>query len=108
MSSTTEDRKNTIVVSNLGGSWPGYNEETPALILNPRATPMDLLAWCWAEMQSLNATVLRLSCSTVEMEPSEVLTILNHRVGPLTNVMKQAVGELVAEDRKRVSTSKRP
>lgn len=108
MNSTIEARQNTEVVGFLAGNWPGYNEATPALVVNPAASPLDLLAWCWAEVQSLSVTVSSLSGSPNGIEPGDVSAILSHRLQPLANMLHQATTELVAEERKRASTSNLP
>jgi hypothetical protein len=88
----TTNRKHVDAMGYLASNW---GNETPALILNPKATPLDMLAWCWAEIESLRSTALALSSSSYPLDPGELSAILLHRVGPLANVMDAAMNELM-------------
>lgn len=72
----------------LASNWPCVNAENPAVIVNPKACALDLLAWCWGEVQSLHALATAL-------DGEEVAMLYLHRLGPLEEVMHQAITKLV-------------
>ena len=40
-------KKHVNVMGYLASNFVNINEKVPALIINPEATPLDLLGWCW-------------------------------------------------------------
>ena len=92
---TTE--KHVNVMGYLANNWPNLNEISPALIINPDASPLDLLAWCWGEVASLNASLDALAAASVPVEPGELSGIFLHRIKPLERVMHEAVSSLILQ-----------
>lgn len=69
--------------------------ETPALRVNPDATPGDLVAWCWAEVTSLEATAHAVAKVLFSEDPSlhppEAFDkMFLHRLRPLRDVLEHA------------------
>lgn len=95
----TANAKPINVLGYLAGNWPGINEENPALIVNPQASPLDLLAWCWGEAMSLEASALALTAFGAEIKSGELAAIFQHRLSPLANVLGAAVDALSAQAR---------
>ncbi|WP_395055725.1 hypothetical protein [Polaromonas sp.] len=93
---STTQRKPVHVMGYLASNWVGANDKNPTLILNPEATPLDMLAWCWAEIVALQATMNAISGRQFEIEPSDLEAIFQHRITPLASVMRVAVDELMA------------
>ena len=83
----------------LGRNWPDVNDGTPAVIVNPAAQPLDLLAWCLGEVNSLQAVLDALASSETPIEPSELSGIFLHRIEPLGKVLYAAVTVLVEQKR---------
>lgn len=90
-------KKPVEVMGYLAGNWTSLNNKTPALILNPDASPLDLLAWCWGEIASMNASLDSLASAEAHIEPAELSGIFLHRMAPLQSVMHEAVSFLIAE-----------
>ena len=89
--------KHVNVMGYLTHNWPGLNDEVPALIINPEATPLDMLAWCWGEVASLQAALNVLAASHEPVEPGELSGIFLHRVAPLERVLDQAITNLLRQ-----------
>lgn len=68
----------------------------PALQVNPDASPVALLGWCYGEVASLSATALALSVSEVAMDGDEINAIFRHRLEPLEAVLEHAINLLRA------------
>ena len=85
----------TPVMGYLASNWSGLNEATPAVIVNPAARPLDLLAWCWAELQSMQAAADALVCSPDDIKTGDFSAIIVHRIAPLTLVFEQALDQLL-------------
>ena len=42
-------------MGHLAENFIGLQDNAPAVILNPDAHPLAVLAWCWGEVESLSA-----------------------------------------------------
>ena len=86
------------VCGHLASNWLEFNR--PALIISPQARPGDLLAWCWAEVKSLNESAnTYLGLAPDDMTPNEFSAIFSHRLQPLEAVLEHAVNLLSNEAR---------
>lgn len=83
----------------LAENWTHAANTRPAVIVNPEAKPLDLLAWCWGEVYSLRASIEALTCGTAPLEVSDLSAIFQHRMQPLSDVLDLAINQLVAEAR---------
>lgn len=82
----------------LARNWQGANEDTPAVITNPHASPLDLLAWCWGEVASLEAVTQ--SLTTAEgVDAGDLQAIYLQRLQPLGAVLYAAVSALAVQAR---------
>ncbi|WP_367065242.1 hypothetical protein [Oryzisolibacter sp. LB2S] len=81
-------------VGYLAERWPNLNAAGPAVIVNPAASPADVLAWCWGEVQSLACAAEAISASRNGCDAAEFGAVFVHRLGPLSRVMERAVTAL--------------
>lgn len=81
-------------IGNLAKNWPSLNTETPAIIVNPAASPLDVLAWCWGEVKSLRMAAEALSGSHESIDSDVVYAVFLHRLAPLSDVMCDAIQAL--------------
>jgi hypothetical protein len=90
--------KNTpaAVIGYLAQNWTELNEHTPAVILNPEARPLDLMAWCWGELMALQAAADVLVDCTDEINKCNFSALIVHRLDPLVNVFELAMQQLRA------------
>ena len=95
MSTTTT--KQTPVMGYLAENFQGLNEKTPAVIVNPEARPLDLMAWVWAELQALQAAADVMVCSHDDICKGDFSALIIHRMGPLTQVFEQAMNQLYSD-----------
>lgn len=92
-------KKHANVMGYLAGNWPSLNDAAPALIINPEATPLDMLAWCWGEIASMHAALNVLVSLGDPIEAGELSGIFLHRIAPVEVVLSEAIDALVnAED----------
>lgn len=79
----------------LAENWIGLNEPdtVPAVIVNPDATPLALLAWCWGEAKHLS-DISALLCASGEVDPG----IFYHRLPGLTAALEHAIERLRKAD----------
>jgi hypothetical protein len=63
--------------------------ERPAIIINPEASPNELLAWCVGEVLALEMSV-RLNFENPNEQLSEFSALLYHRLEPLANAIEAA------------------
>ena len=89
--------KHVNVMGYLANNFGSINESVPALIINPEATPLDLLGWCWGEIASMQAALDALASAGVPIEPGELSGIFLHRIAPLERVMHEAVDALMTQ-----------
>jgi len=80
----------------LAENWGGLNEIdlAPAVIVNPDAPPLALLAWCWGEAKHLS-DISALLCAAEAVDPG----IFYHRLPGLAAALGHAVDLLVTADR---------
>ena len=93
----TENVSKTPVVGYLAKNWTGVNTQNPAVIVNPQAGPLDLLAWCWAELLSLQSAADVLEASNDDIDKGDFSTLVVYRIAPLANVLEQALNRLHSE-----------
>lgn len=84
-------------VGHLAKNWPSLNASAPAIIVNPAASPLDVLAWCWGEVESLRATVDVMGESGASVDGDAIADVLLHRLAPLSAVMHDAIQVMVRE-----------
>lgn len=89
---TTEKHAN--VMGYLSRNWPGLNDAVPALIINPEATPVDLLAWCWGEVASMQAALNTLVSLGEPIVAGELSALFLHRIAPIEVVLSEAIDAL--------------
>ena len=82
-------------IGNLAKNWPSLNREQPAIIVNPAASPLDVLAWCWGEVKSLRLAAEGLVGSDDALDGEVVYAVFLHRLAPLSDVMCDAIQALV-------------
>lgn len=92
-------KKHVNVMGYLANNFSGINEIVPALIINPEATPLDMLAWCWGEIVSMQASLDSLTSASAPLDPGELSGIFLHRMAPLERVMHEAVCALVEQQK---------
>lgn len=82
----------------LADNWIGA-QKTPALIVNPKASPIDMLAWIGGELRSLEASCSALSDlvsgENAGIEFAEFEAIFIHRLAPVVRVFDLALCELI-------------
>lgn len=83
----------------LAGNWLGCNDATPAVILNPDAQPLDLLAWCWGELESLNAAGAALAAGGASSCGDAFEPVFLHRLPSVRNVLEHVINRLCDERR---------
>ena len=77
----------------LADNWIGA-QKTPALIVNPKASPMDQLAWCWSEARSLSAASSALVAGGECIEAEEFAAMFYMRLPALTAMLEHAINGL--------------
>lgn len=99
------DRNTTTPMGHLAQNWLGANEAAPAMIVNPEASPIDLLAWVGGELRSLEAACNALADLAYGEEANigffEFEAIFMHRLAPVARVLDLALCELIAQRRQR-------
>ena len=86
-------------LGHLAKNWPSLNASAPAIIVNPAASPLDVLAWCWGEVESLRAIVDVIGESGAGVDGNAVADVLLHRLAPLSAVRHDAIQALVVSQR---------
>ena len=89
------------VMGHLAKNWTELNDRNPAVVLNPKAGPLDLMAWCWGELLSLNSAVDALQGSTDDIDKGDFCALIVHRIDPLLGVFDRAMEQLMDEDKAR-------
>ena len=84
-----ESISQTKVMSHMADNWPQSWERPGALILNPDAHHLELLAWCWSEVRSLLATGDACNASSISLIDLEAMFFA--RLGPVVKVMNIAI-----------------
>ena len=88
----------TPVVGYLTSNWVSNDNQPPAVVMNPEARPIDLLVWCWAEMESMRAAVNVLLAVEGEINKGDFSALILYRLEPLLVVMEKTVGHLCQAD----------
>lgn len=65
--------------------------DKPALQVNPEASPVALLGWCYGEVVSLRAVAAAVGSVECDLEADDMNAIFSHRLGPLVEVLRHAV-----------------
>ena len=82
------------VMGYLVNNWQKLNGKTPAVVLNPEALPLDLMAWVWGELQSVMAASNALAAGTGEITKGDFSALIVHRLCPLVEVFEVAMNRL--------------
>ena len=90
---------NAAAIGHLAKNWPALNEIEPAIIVNPSASPLDVLAWCWGEVESLCHAVDAMGEAGRSVDGDAISSVLFHRIAPLSQVMSNAIQRLVEAQR---------
>lgn len=93
MSNTTQT--NCLpVMGHMARNWVQFNKETPAVVLNPQARPLDLMAWVWGELQSVHAAAYTLAGDRNGIDKGAFDALILHRIDPLLIVLEAAIDQL--------------
>ena len=87
----------TGAVGYLAGNWPSLNDTEPAVIVNPAASPADVLAWCWGEVESLHHAAEAIAAARNGCDADEFNAVFVHRLEPLARVMERAMDALARQ-----------
>jgi hypothetical protein len=99
----------TKVTGYLAETWSPDTRE--ALIVNPEARPVDLLAWCWGELESIRAGVSTLHAARGELNRDDFSALVFHRIEPMAAVLGLVIERLLgvgAEARPEVNAGLGP
>ena len=91
------------VLGHLAKNWTEFNNDNPAVVLNPKAVPLDLMAWCWGELLSLNSAVDTLQGSSDDLNKGDFCALIVHRMDPLLGVFERALDKLIDEEKARTA-----
>jgi hypothetical protein len=86
------------IVGYLANNWC---TDRPALMLNPEASPGELLAWCWGEVMSVLASADALATCADSISAGDVSAIFLHRLRPIEQVLDYATNAVVREEKLR-------
>lgn len=96
------------VMGYLANNWPGLNSHTPAVVMNPQAQPLDLLAWCWGEFLSVQSAANVLLGTSNEIRNGDFSALIVHRLDALSEVFEIAVSRLIEEKTQAASGAIEP
>ncbi|MEO6319432.1 MAG: hypothetical protein ABIR56_02055 [Polaromonas sp.] len=99
MSHTTTTNQRPVM-GHMAKNWVEFNEETPAVVLNPQAGPLDLMAWVWGELQSVHAAAYTLADARNGIEKGAFNALILHRIDPLLMVFEAAFDQLALDAKK--------
>ena len=101
----TDDKKADCVpvMGHLAKNWTELNDRNPAVVLNLKAGPLDLMAWCWGELLSLNSAVDALQGSTDDIDKGDFCALIVHRMDPLLGVFDRAMEQLIDDEKARTA-----
>lgn len=88
------------VLGYLAQNWPELNTHTPAVVMNPEAQPLDLLAWCWGEFLSLQSAANVLAGSSDSISKGDFSALIVHRMDAFSEVFEIAISQLIEEKRR--------
>lgn len=89
----------THAIGHLSKNWGALNREEPAIIVNPAASPLDVLAWCWGEVESLHQVAK--TCDEQGMDGEALGAVFLHRLAPLSDVLSDVIQDLWVEQKQR-------
>lgn len=84
----------------LAQNWMELNVKTPAIIANPEASPLDVLSWCWGEVESLYQVTDAFAAAGADIDSNVLGAVYLHRLAPLSPLMRDAIQALVSNERK--------
>ena len=84
----------TPVIGHLTQNWPDVNTRNPAIIVNPNASPLDLMSWCWAELRSMEAVCDVFVSGAQDIPIGDFSASIFYRIQPLTGVLEEAMRQL--------------
>jgi hypothetical protein len=87
------ERPTPRVTGYLAETWSA--DTIDALIINPAARPVDLLTWCWGELQSIRAAVGVLHAARGELDKDDFSALIFHRIEPMASVLSLAIERLL-------------
>ena len=96
------------VLGYLAKNWPELNAHTPAVVINPQAQPLDLLAWCWGEVLSMQAAANVLASSSDDISKGDFSALIIHRMDAFSEVFEIAVSQLIGEKRQAANGTMKP
>lgn len=82
------------VIGYLAENWAGLNDKTPAVIVNPDATPMDQLAWCWGEAASLSRLSSLAVAAGKDFDFGDFHDLFYMRLPALAGMLEYAIAHL--------------
>ena len=82
----------------LADNWPSLTENAPAVVVNPSASPLAVLAWCWGEVESLSQICHALAQSRDAIDSAAFTAGVLHRLAPVSGPMSDAISALVRSD----------
>ena len=85
----------TAVIGYLAKNWVELNSEAPAIIVNPSASPLDVLAWCWGEVECLHQAADACAAAGESIDSEALGAMFLHRLAPLSHLMRDAIQALV-------------
>lgn len=88
-------------MGHLADNWgePTPNMQCPAVVLNPKADPLDVLGWLWGEVEALLVTTRALSESQAPLDGADLAAIFLHRLEPIESVVESLVRWRLAKRR---------
>lgn len=81
-----------LTAGHLADNW---SLDRAALVVNPDALPVDLLAWCWGEVMSLKAAAVLASVAADSISAEDMTAIFLHRLEPLESMLEHAITQLL-------------
>jgi hypothetical protein len=82
------------VVGYLTSNWNSQDDNPPAVVLNPDARPIDVLVWCWAELESMRAAANVLIAVNDDINKGDFSALIIYRLEPLVDVMERVISQL--------------
>lgn len=79
--------------------------DIPALQVNPAASPVALLGWCYGELVSLESIAAALGSTDSRLSGEDVNAIFTHRLVPLREVLSHAIDLINADERAKTGSS---
>lgn len=96
------------VLGYLAKNWTELNAHAPAVVVNPEAQPLDLLAWCWGEFLSMQSAANVLADGSDDISRGDFSALIIHRMDAFSGVFEFAISRLVEEKRQTASGTMKP